>query len=144
MQIELSRGYDYTSFRDDLRKFYWNTGVANRETVFLITDSQIVREQFMEDIQNILNSGEVPNLFLGDDYERVILGVKDDCMKAKPKKDGATTAGGDGGDCTREAIFEFFLNRARTNLRVCCCMSPIGEAFRRRCQMFPSLVSSIV
>lgn len=90
----------------------------------------------MEDIQNILNSGEVPNLFLGDDYERVILGVKDDCMKSKPKKD----AGADGGDITRESIFDFFLNRARTNLRVCFCMSPIGSAFRRRCQMFPSLV----
>lgn len=32
MQIELTRGYDYASFREDLRKFYWNTGVANRET----------------------------------------------------------------------------------------------------------------
>lgn len=139
MQIELSRGYDYACFRDDLRKFYWNTGVANRETVFLITDTQIVKEEFMEDIQNILNSGEVPNLFLGDDYERIILGVKDDCMKSKPKADGAT--GGDGGDFTRDAIFEFFLNRARTNLRIVVCMSPIGEAFRRRCQMFPSLVN---
>ncbi|KAJ6638438.1 Dynein axonemal heavy chain 6, partial [Pseudolycoriella hygida] len=131
MQIELSRGYDYTSFRDDLRKFYWNTGVANRETVFLITDTQIVKEEFMEDIQNILNSGEVPNLFLGDDYERVILGVKDDCVKSNPSA----------GDYSRDAIFEFFLNRARTNLRICCCMSPIGEAFRRRLQMFPSLVN---
>lgn len=138
MQIELTRGYDYSSFRDDLRKFYWNTGVANRETVFLITDTQVVKEEFMEDIQNILNSGEVPNLFLGDDYERVILGVKDDCMKSKPKGGGG---GGDGGDFTREVIFDFFLNRARQNLRICCCMSPIGEAFRRRCQMFPSLVS---
>lgn len=142
MQIELSRGYDYQSFRDDLRKFYWNTGVANRETVFLITDTQIVEEEFMEDIQNILNSGEVPNLFLGDDYERVILGVKDDCMKSKPKKEGSGAS--EGGELTREAIFEFFLNRARTNLRICCCMSPIGEAFRRRCQMFPSLVSTCI
>lgn len=69
MQIELCRGYDYTSFRDDLRKFYWNTGVVNKETVFLITDTQIVKEEFMEDIQNILNSGEVPNLFLGKWYK---------------------------------------------------------------------------
>lgn len=156
MQIELTRGYDYNSFRDDLRKFYWNTGVANRETgtrlegapfetilktgllVFLITDTQIVKEEFMEDIQNILNSGEVPNLFLGDDYERVILGVKDDCIKSKPKKPSGGAE--EVSDISRESIFDFFLNRARSNLRICCCMSPIGEAFRRRCQMFPSLV----
>lgn len=139
MQIELSRGYDYGSFRDDLRKFYWNTGVVNRETVFLITDTQIVKEEFMEDIQNILNSGEVPNLFLSDDYEKIILAVKDDCIKSKRKSDNVT--GTDSSEVTRDEMFEFFLNRARSNLRVVVCMSPVGEAFRRRCQMFPSLVN---
>lgn len=33
---------------------------------------QIVVEEFLEDINNMLNSGEVPNLFAADEYELII------------------------------------------------------------------------
>ncbi|KAI8730179.1 dynein heavy chain 6, axonemal isoform X4, partial [Biomphalaria glabrata] len=61
-QIELFRGYDYSSFHDDLKKLYDTAGIQNKPTIFLFTDTQIVVEEFLEDINNMLNSGEVPNL----------------------------------------------------------------------------------
>ena len=36
------------------------------------TYNQIVQEEFLEDINNILNSGEVPNLFEKDELEEVM------------------------------------------------------------------------
>lgn len=33
---------------------------------------QIVMEEFLEDINNMLNSGEVPNLFAADEFEHII------------------------------------------------------------------------
>ena len=42
---------------------------------------------------------------------------------------------------TAEALAAFFLERVRTNLHVILCMSPVGEAFRERCRMFPGLVN---
>ena len=129
MQIELTRGYDQNSFRDDLRKYYFNAGVNNNPTVFLMNDTQIVKEEFLEDINNLLNSGEVPNLFEGDEYEKVILNTRTACIEANYK------------DQSRDGIFEFFISRVRSNLHVVLCMSPVGDAFRRRCRMFPSLVN---
>ena len=41
----------------------------------------------------------------------------------------------------RDAIFTFFINRVRNNLHVVLCMSPVGDSFRSRCRMFPSLVN---
>jgi len=41
---------------------------------FLLIDSQIVEEEFLEDINNILNSGEVPNLFEGDEFNGILRG----------------------------------------------------------------------
>ena len=38
---------------------------------FLFADTQIVEESFLEDINNILNSGEVPNLFANDEWEKI-------------------------------------------------------------------------
>lgn len=40
--------------------------------MFLFTDNQIVNEGFVEDINNILNTGEVPGLFPADERDRII------------------------------------------------------------------------
>jgi dynein heavy chain, axonemal len=90
---------------------------------------KIVQEEFLEDINNILNSGEVPNLFEADEYERMVIGTR-------PAAKEAGIAEGD-----RDAIFAFFINRVRNNLHVVLCMSPVGDSFRSRCRMFPSLVN---
>ncbi len=63
--------------------------------------AQIVVEEFLEDINNILNSGEVPNLFESDEYEKLIIGCRA----------GAKEAGIAEGN--RDAIFEFCINRVR-------------------------------
>lgn len=42
---------------------------------------------------------------------------------------------------TQGELYSFFLERVRTNLHVVLCLSPIGEAFRERCRMFPGLVN---
>ena len=62
---------------------------------------QIVVEEFLEDINNILNSGEVPNLFEPDEYEKLIIGCRP----------GAKDAGIAEGN--RDAIFDFCINRVR-------------------------------
>ncbi|XP_054751474.2 dynein axonemal heavy chain 6-like isoform X1 [Lytechinus pictus] len=128
-QIELSRGYSYDSFHEDLKKLYTMAGVNNDNTVFLFTDTQIVVEEFLEDINNILNSGEVPNLFEPEEYERVIIG----CRPAA--KELGIPEG------NREEIYNFFISRVRKNLHIVLCMSPVGDSFRARCRMFPSLVN---
>jgi len=46
--------------------------------VFLFSDTQIVKESFLEDINNLLNSGEVPNLFPPE--EKVMI-----CDEVAPK-----------------------------------------------------------
>lgn len=76
-----------------------------------------------------MNSGEVPNLYESDEYEKVILALRDECDKLKIA------------DSSRDGIFNFFINRVRANLHIIICMSPVGDAFRRRCRMFPSLVN---
>ena len=55
----------------DLRRLYWKAGVENTPTVFLFTDNQVVEESFLEDINNVLSSGEVPNLYKPDEFEEV-------------------------------------------------------------------------
>ncbi len=46
-------------FREDLKGLYKQAGCANKPTVFLFDETQIVNESFLEDVNNILSSGEV-------------------------------------------------------------------------------------
>jgi dynein heavy chain len=41
--------------------------LEDKPIVFLFSDTQISKESFLEDINNILNNGDVPNLFETED-----------------------------------------------------------------------------
>jgi dynein heavy chain len=45
--------------------------VENKASVFLFNDTQVVEESFLEDLNNVLSSGEVPNLYKVDEFEEV-------------------------------------------------------------------------
>ena len=47
-------------------------GAQMKPTVFLITDTQIKEESFLEDIDSLLNTGEVPNLFAVDEKAELV------------------------------------------------------------------------
>jgi dynein heavy chain, axonemal len=61
--IEITKSYGLTDWREDIKAMMNRAGVQNKPTVFMIDDTQIVRESFLEDINGILNTGEVANLF---------------------------------------------------------------------------------
>jgi dynein heavy chain, axonemal len=103
-------------------------GLDGKPTVFLFTDTQIVQESFLEDVNNILNAGEVPNMFAGDDLEAIGAAMRPLCAAA-------------GLPATKQAVYSFFVNRVRAALHIVLCFSPIGDVFRQRLRMFPSLVN---
>ena len=93
-------------------------GVEKKPTMFLFTDQQVVEESFLEDINNILSSGEVPNLYKPEEFEEVKQMIVDDA-----KKEGML-------DESQQAMFAYLIERVRANLHIALCMSPVGELFR--------------
>ena len=49
-------------------------GVKNIGTVFLMTDAQVSDEKFLVLINDLLASGEIPDLFPDDEVENIIGG----------------------------------------------------------------------
>jgi len=49
-----------------------NAGVKGLKTVFIITDAQIKEESFLEDVDSVLNTGEVPSLFATNEKQEII------------------------------------------------------------------------
>ncbi|KAJ9522811.1 hypothetical protein QJQ45_019799, partial [Haematococcus lacustris] len=126
--IELTRSYGITEFREDVKKLYRTAGVDGKHVAFLFTDNHIVSEAFVEDINNLLNSGEISGLFAQDERERVLADIRQWIVD-------------NGIEETRDAMWRAFINRVRDNLHIVLAMSPVGEAFRARCRQFPSLIN---
>ncbi|GAB1599972.1 hypothetical protein Ahia01_000274700 [Argonauta hians] len=129
-QIEITRNYTKNEWKDDLKKLLLRTGCNAKPHVFLFSDNQIKDESFMEDISMILNTGAVPNLFATD--EKVEIGEK---MQAAARQEGRKI------DASPLSLYNFFIDRVKLNLHVVLTLSPIGDAFRNRLRMFPSLIN---
>jgi dynein heavy chain len=117
-KIEIAKNYRRNEFREDLKRLYKQAGVSNRETTFVFVDTQAVEETFFEDINNILSSGEVPNLFRTDELEEIKT-----TMAAELKKEGID-------EDNNQEVYAFLLDRVKANLHMVVCMSPVGEVFR--------------
>lgn len=67
----MSKNYRTQEFREDLKSLYQISGIDNKTTTFLFNDTQVAHESFLEIINNILSSGEVPNLYKPEEFEEV-------------------------------------------------------------------------
>ena len=70
-QIEIKKDYKEKDFNEFIKELMMESGVMGKEIAFTMTDSQILKESFLEDINNILNTGEVPNLMIGEDKDYI-------------------------------------------------------------------------
>ena len=128
ISIEITKQYRLVEFREDIKKLYLAAGGENKRVVFLFNDTQIKDEGFLEDINNILSSGVVPNLFGKDEIPGIFDMVRKDAAKL-------------GIEETADLLWRFFIDRVRANLHVILAMSPIGDSLRYRCRMYPGLVN---
>ncbi|XP_042559183.1 dynein axonemal heavy chain 3 isoform X2 [Clupea harengus] len=129
-QIELTRTYSMSDWRDDVKRLMLKTGVEGKRTVFLFSDGQVKDEVFVEDINMLLNTGDVPNIFAADERADII-----DKMQGVARKEGKKI------DATPLSMYNYFIDRIKAHLHIVLAMSPIGDAFRNRLRMFPSLIN---
>lgn len=47
-QIELTRGYNYDSFRENLKELFQMAGIDGENTVFLFTDTQVCFQELID------------------------------------------------------------------------------------------------
>ncbi|GBG33042.1 Dynein heavy chain 7, axonemal [Hondaea fermentalgiana] len=129
IQVELAKNYTEVEWREDLQEVLKGAGTGSKPMVFLFCDTQIKYESFIEDINCMLNTGEVPNLFPLDVRMEIL-----DRMQKIVKELGIK-------DASLNELWRMFIDRVRSRLHVVLAFSPIGSAFRDRLRKFPSLVN---
>lgn len=128
-QLEIRKDFNIKDFRAKLMDLYelaayrgyraGKGGTEKLKTVFIFSDNDVVDETFLEDIQNMLNAGIVPNIYPADELVRVRdemkIPYKQFCQKnGVPFVEQA------------DIMNEWFYNRVKDNMHLSICMSPIG------------------
>lgn len=74
---------------------------------------QIKSESFLEDINNILNSGDVPNLYASDEQERIMVAMKPVVLELRQQP-------------TKANLMAAYIRRVRSNIHTVLCMRSVN------------------
>jgi dynein heavy chain len=109
----------------------WVVGLLDGWMVgWLVAGGFSFRKDFVEDINNILNTGEVPNLYENDMKSEIIETLRKPCAAAVGHNDS-----------TSKEILTYFVEQIKAHLHIVLAFSPVSEQFRKRLLMFPSLIN---
>ena len=129
-QITLTKQYNKNTFQEDLKLLYINAGHKRLPTTFLFTESEIKDEVFLEYLNSILLTGEIPGLFAKDEIMAITSDLRNFFIKERP-----------GVEDTQDNLKQYFIDKVRDNLHMMICMSPMNPKFPVRARKFPGLVS---
>jgi len=127
-QIEVTKSYGMRDWKENLKTCLMQAGVDGKPTTFLFVDTQIINEQFLEDINNVLNAGDVAGLYKAEDFEGITQVGKNECIRK-------------GLAITKMNMFSFYVQRVKDNIHCVLAMSPLDRRFTTRLRMFPSLIN---
>lgn len=129
-QITLTKQYNKNTFLEDMQNLYKSAGHLRKSTSFLFTESEIKDEVFLEYINSILLTGEIPGLFAKDEIMAITADLRNSFVKERP-----------GMDDTQDNLKQYFTDKVRDNLHLMICMSPMNPKFPIRARKFPGIVS---
>jgi len=114
--------------REEIGNLYMKVGLKNLASVFLISDAQIPDESILMLINDLLASGEIPELFNDDQLDTITNGIRNEV-----KQSGTLD--------TKENCWRYFVEKVRRLLKVVLCFSPVGQTLRVRARKFPAIIS---
>lgn len=129
-QLTITKNFSEKDLKEELKNIFDLSGHQGKHVTFLMTDSEVKKEEFLEYINMILSTGEIPGLIPKEEKEVWLGDVRNDFCKEKNLVSY---------DPTPAELYKYFVDRLRDNLHIVLCFSPVGQKFRDRARKFPAL-----
>lgn len=131
-QIKAHSKYSISDFYEDLRDVMKRVALKGEKICFIFDEANIVSSGFIEAMNALLASGEVPGLFEGDEYNSLMSACRDSALK-----DGVILD-------SEEELWRRFTNIVQRNLHVVFTMNPSGGDWKNRSTTSPALFNRCV
>ncbi|MED6293760.1 Cytoplasmic dynein 2 heavy chain 1 [Characodon lateralis] len=119
---KISRGYTLKHFSSDLKMVMQLAGLEGQQVVLLLEDYQFVHPAFLEMVNSLLSSGEVPGLYTAEELEPLLSSLKD-----AASQDGFT-----------RPLYDYFSYRIQQNLHIILIMDCSNSNFTINCESNPA------
>uniref|UniRef100_A0A3P9QAB0 Cytoplasmic dynein 2 heavy chain 1 n=1 Tax=Poecilia reticulata TaxID=8081 RepID=A0A3P9QAB0_POERE len=119
---KISRGYTLKNFSNDLKMVMQMAGLDGQQVVLLLEDYQFVHPAFLEMVNSLLSSGEVPGLYTPEELEPLLSSLKD-----AASQDGFT-----------RPLYDYFSHRIQQNLHIVLIMDCSNSNFTINCESNPA------
>ncbi|MEQ2260911.1 Cytoplasmic dynein 2 heavy chain 1, partial [Xenotaenia resolanae] len=119
---KISRGYILKHFSTDLKMVMQLAGLEGQQVVLLLEDYQFVHPAFLEMVNSLLSSGEVPGLYTAEELEPLLSSLKD-----AASQDGFT-----------RPLYDYFSYRIQQNLHIILIMDCSNSNFTINCESNPA------
>jgi len=131
-QIKAHSRYGMDEFCEDLRSVMRRVGVEGEKICFIFDEANVLSVGFLEAMNALLASGEVPGLFEGEDYTSLMSACRDSAAR-----DGVILD-------TEEEIFRRFTTVVQRDLHVVFTVNPSGGDWKNRSTTSPALFNRCV
>ncbi len=131
-QIKAHSRYTLENFNEDLRHVMRRVGVDGEKVCFIFDESNALGSGFLEAMNALLASGEVPGLFEGDDYTALMNAFRDASNRSGIIAD------------SEEELWRRFIGVVQRNLHVVFTMNPSGGEWKNRATTSPALFNRTV
>jgi dynein heavy chain 1 len=131
-QIKITRKYTIDSFDDDLRVVMKRTGCEDEKICFIFDESNVLNTAFLERMNSLLASGEIPGLYEGDEYSALMADCRGWATRNNVMFD------------SEDELFRHFTRNVQKNLHVVFTMNPASGDFDNRAATSPALFNRCV
>ncbi len=126
----LSANYSSKHFRVELKEILRRAGIEGEKICLFVEDYQLVQESFLEDINGLLSSSEVPGLYAPVEQDQLLAPIKESFLSSSSFGNGRS-----------KTLWEYFLSRVAQNLHIVLSMNPLHPKFISRSERNPALFS---
>lgn len=131
-QIKAHSRYGIEEFNEDLRSVMRRVGVEGEKVCFIFDESNVLGSGFIEAMNALLASGEVPGLFEGDEYNALMSSCRESAAR-----DGVILD-------SEDELWRRFTGIVQRNLHVVFTMNPSGGEWKNRSTTSPALFNRCV
>eukprot|EP01028_Stygiella_incarcerata_P008770 TRINITY_DN39309_c0_g2_i1.p1 TRINITY_DN39309_c0_g2~~TRINITY_DN39309_c0_g2_i1.p1 ORF type:complete len:4682 (+),score=1220.36 TRINITY_DN39309_c0_g2_i1:150-14195(+) len=131
-QIRVHKKYSLADFEEDLRHVMYRAGVKGESICFVFDESNILESSFLEHMNALLASGDIPGLFDGEEYANLIA----QCTElARSSSENIESA---------DDVYQWFISGVQKNLHIIMTMNPANTDFSKRTATSPALFNRCV